>query len=142
MTSKKIMKYTFSWFVEILIQYFLTFAEKKLGNWTNDKGCQALSDAASCGPGIQQQIRICIDGSVDKCKESEIRRKISCAVGNCPSKRYGRKIFSHSLFYDYMLMNICFELWKYFHFSWLCVEWVWWMVLLYKDMWGRHKVPQ
>ena len=52
--------------------------EKQLGSWTNDGNCVAKGDDPTCGPGHQNQMRTCVDGTTDKCTASDTVQTISC----------------------------------------------------------------
>ena len=52
--------------------------EKQLGSWTNDGSCTAKGDDPTCGPGHQNQMRTCVDGTTDKCTASDTVQTISC----------------------------------------------------------------
>ena len=52
---------------------------KIFGNWTNDGNCVAMGNLPNCGPGNQQQIRTCTDGTYDLCTTEDILvRNVSC----------------------------------------------------------------
>ena len=59
---------------------------KKLGDWTNYGKCEAIGDDKMCGPGYQNQIRSCIDGTKDKCTETETQKDVLCRLPDCPKK--------------------------------------------------------
>ena len=63
------------------------FAEKRLGNWTNKGNCNAIGEDKTCGPGTQHQSRDCIDGSLEKCEDSEKDQVTSCNLKDCPKTR-------------------------------------------------------
>ena len=52
--------------------------EKQLGSWNNDGNCVAKGDDPTCGPGHQNQMRTCVDGTTDKCTASDTVQTISC----------------------------------------------------------------
>ena len=60
--------------------------QKIVGTWTNDGGC--IPAAKTCGPssGAQKQMRICIDGTSDKCQSNDREREILCDLPDCPGE--------------------------------------------------------
>ena len=54
-----------------------------LGQWTDYGDCIAVGNDMSCGPGMKQRTRDCVDGSVDKCQESDLRQEVHCSLKNC-----------------------------------------------------------
>ena len=61
---------------------------KILGQWSDYGECMALGNNTSCGPGIQERRRDCVNGKVEKCQDSDVKQEISCNLENCP-KIYG-----------------------------------------------------
>ena len=59
---------------------------KQIGSWINDGGCVASGADKNCGPGNQRQTRNCVDGTTDKCTESDKMKTISCNLPDCPLK--------------------------------------------------------
>jgi len=57
--------------------------EKVLGEWTNDGACVGTEDNPTCGPGTQNQVRTCTDGSTDVCTDADTAQTISCALPDC-----------------------------------------------------------
>lgn len=57
---------------------------KTFGDWTNDGPCNAEGDIKTCGPGTQQQVRTCTDGTKDACTDAEKQRGVTCAVALTP----------------------------------------------------------
>ena len=57
---------------------------KVYGNWTDDGSCTAVMDKAGCGPGKRNQTRVCEDGTIDKCADSEIFQVVGCRLPDCP----------------------------------------------------------
>ena len=53
--------------------------EKTLGEWTNEGGCVGTGEDKSCGPGTQQQVRTCTDGTTDKCTEIDTKQSVACS---------------------------------------------------------------
>ena len=53
--------------------------EKALGEWTNEGGCVGTGEDKSCGPGTQQQVRTCTDGTTDKCTEIDTKQSVVCS---------------------------------------------------------------
>ena len=67
------------------------------GAWINKGPC-----SATCGPGNQQQIRTCTDGTVHKCSGTEKQRVIACSSAGTqlPVCRTGNIFATHlSLLY-------------------------------------------
>ena len=62
--------------------------DKILGQWSDYGECMALGKNTSCGPGIQERRRDCVNGKVEKCQDSDVKQEISCNLENCP-KIYG-----------------------------------------------------
>ena len=56
---------------------------KQVGNWSNQGYCNPTDNDRSCGPGIQQQVRMCVDGMVDKCQDSDFKRFVPCNLEAC-----------------------------------------------------------
>ena len=63
--------------------------QKHLGNWSNDGHCTPLKTNTNCGPGLQTQIRSCVDGTIEKCTGNDTTQTIPCSLPDCP-KRLGR----------------------------------------------------
>ena len=59
---------------------------KQIGSWINEGGCVASGADKSCGPGNQTTTRNCVDGTTDKCTESDKINSISCNLPDCPLK--------------------------------------------------------
>ena len=59
--------------------------KKHLSKWENDGECKAVEKDKNCGPGFQQQTRICKDGTGDKCTTHDTEREIPCDLPKCPS---------------------------------------------------------
>ena len=57
--------------------------EKVLGDWTNDGDCVGTEDNPTCGPGTQNQVRTCTDGSTDVCTAADTAQTIACALPDC-----------------------------------------------------------
>ena len=57
--------------------------DKVLGDWTNDGDCVATGDDPACGPGTQNQVRTCTDGSTDVCTDADTAQAIACALPDC-----------------------------------------------------------
>ena len=57
--------------------------QKIFGNWKNIGPCRASGSHKNCGSGEQFQIRLCIDGTVDKCTEDDRRHVVSCNLADC-----------------------------------------------------------
>merc|ERR1712038_268222 len=57
--------------------------EKVLGDWTNDGDCVGTEDNPTCGPGTQNQVRTCSDGSTDVCTDADTAQTIACALPDC-----------------------------------------------------------
>ena len=53
--------------------------EKQLGEWTNEGACEATGVDKTCGPGIQKQVRTCIDGTTDVCAEGDTAKTVPCS---------------------------------------------------------------
>ena len=69
--------------MRILLRYKVTYLtlillQKVYGEWHNEGSCNGIGDDNTCGKGKQVQIRPCMDGKVDKCKDEEKKRTISC----------------------------------------------------------------
>ena len=47
-------------------------------DWKNEGPCNGIGDDPTCGEGNQVQIRPCTNGTVDKCKDEEEQRTITC----------------------------------------------------------------
>ena len=47
-------------------------------DWTNNGTCIATDKDKSCGPGMINQIRNCIDGTIDKCTSGDRKRTLPC----------------------------------------------------------------
>ena len=73
---------------EHFISCTLDDCPKVLGIWVNDGFCKALGPDTSCGPGDQVQRRNCIDGTIDKCMDTDSIRNTSCDLPDCV-KRFG-----------------------------------------------------
>merc|ERR1712038_960311 len=50
---------------------------------TNDGDCVATGDDPTCGPGNQNQVRTCTDGSTDVCTDADTAQTIACALPDC-----------------------------------------------------------
>ena len=75
--------------MSILFLHYLIISETKtLGQWMDYGDCTAIGNDISCGPGIQEQRRDCVDGSVEKCQDSDLMQEISCNLKDC-AKIYG-----------------------------------------------------
>ena len=62
-------------------------AKKKFGSWTTNDTCKLLSSNENCGPGYQTETRNCFDGTVQKCKLSDVSdmmRIRPCHEHECP----------------------------------------------------------
>ena len=57
--------------------------KKEVGEWKNHGRCEAIGEEKTCGPGLQQQTRSCIDGTVEKCQASDRQTQISCSLPDC-----------------------------------------------------------
>ena len=57
---------------------FIAAVPKILGAWTNEGTCQAAGQDPACGPGTQNQVRTCTDGTLDKCTDDEKQRGVTC----------------------------------------------------------------
>ena len=55
---------------------------KKFGEWNNDGLCEMLG-GKNCGKGVQKQSRSCIDGTKDKCLDSDRQRSNPCFLKDC-----------------------------------------------------------
>ena len=62
---------------------FLKDCEKEIGIWENRGECEPTGKHGNCGPGNQQQIRHCKDGTVDKCSDEDMARTIPCSLPDC-----------------------------------------------------------
>ena len=51
---------------------------KKVGNWTNNGGCEATGANKTCGPGNQKQKRNCTHGTIVRCTAADMERSITC----------------------------------------------------------------
>lgn len=58
--------------------------EKIFGSWENVGSCVANGVNSSCGPGVYLQERKCIDGTLEKCTNSETTQTVSCLVAENP----------------------------------------------------------
>ena len=52
---------------------------KQLGEWTNDGDCVGTGSDPTCGPGTQNQVRTCTDGTDDPCTDVEKSQTIACS---------------------------------------------------------------
>ena len=50
----------------------------QIGTWENVGQCIGTGKDPSCGPGIQNQTRSCIDGTQEKCSEFDLERIAPC----------------------------------------------------------------
>ena len=62
---------------------FLKDCDKRTGSWENHGECMPTGKNGKCGPGNQQQIRLCKDGTVDKCSDEDRVRNIPCSLPDC-----------------------------------------------------------
>ena len=44
-----------------------------------------MEDNNSCGPGTQKQLRVCVDGSINKCQGSDMIQSVPCMI-DCTGK--------------------------------------------------------
>ena len=59
---------------------------KVLGTWYNVGSCVAIGTDPYCGPGNQRQTRSCVDGTRDRCSNSDRYRYVTCNKPDCPKK--------------------------------------------------------
>ena len=50
----------------------------QIGTWQNVGQCIGTGEDPSCGPGIQNQTRSCINGTEEKCSEFDLERIAPC----------------------------------------------------------------
>ena len=67
---------------------------KEFGNWTNIGTCKALGNFTTCGPGIQNQSRKCMDGIKSICSDTDTKRNISCREANTTLPECGKCLCS------------------------------------------------
>ena len=70
--------YVFGFIICFPCTPFFVEVDKQLGSWTNDGVCVAKGDNPTCGPGNQNQVRTCIDGTNNKCTAADTIQTISC----------------------------------------------------------------
>ena len=83
----------------------------KLGNWTNQGLCKPSEKYDRCITnmiGIIQQRRSCKNGRLNKCKDYELQRNVSCnasdgssvfpCVGKKKDKKFQKKFFAYPVF--------------------------------------------
>ena len=71
---------------------------KTFGDWTHAAGTCRATGAFECGPGFQFETRDCIDGTIYKCRESDRKRTVTCAVaGTELPVCEGNKLFQNKL---------------------------------------------
>ena len=56
---------------------------KTFGEWADDGSCLANGHDPLCGPGTQNQTRICTEGTVDNCTDSDRYRIVRCNLPDC-----------------------------------------------------------
>ena len=92
----------------------------KLGNWTNQGLCKPAKRYNRCitnTSGIVEQRRSCKNGRLNKCKDYELQRNVSCnasdgssffpCVGKKKDKKFQKK-FHFSLSYFFLWSKLCF----------------------------------
>ena len=62
------------WYIYI----FNAAPKAQIGTWENVGQCIGTGKDPSCGPGIQNQTRSCIDGTEEKCSEFDLERIAPC----------------------------------------------------------------
>ena len=61
---------------------------KEMGSWTNMTGCVGVGLRSECGPAVQKQSRICMDGAIANCTSADRERDVPCSLPDC-IKLYG-----------------------------------------------------
>ena len=64
----------------------LTDCKKDFGSWKNESACEPKQTGMTCGEGFQKQIRDCKDGTIDKCTETDRKRRNQCFLKDCEKR--------------------------------------------------------
>ena len=62
----------------------LADCERLIGNWQTVGNCLGEGMNKSCGPGLSQQNRVCINGTIQKCMDIRLTRSVSCEIAENP----------------------------------------------------------